>query len=60
MLAIVSPSCPGSDPLTLQALKRMKDRDRLSRYVNFIPPHKQKHYRGKIAALLANTVSVLS
>ena len=35
----------------------MKDRERLSSYINHIPLHRQKEFRDKIKTLVSNTVS---
>ena len=41
----------------IQTLKQMKDRERLRNYINQIPLGRQREFRGKICALVDNTVS---
>ena len=40
----------------IQTLKQMKDRERLRNYINQIPLGRQREFRGKICALVDNTV----
>ena len=53
------PFLPQSLLVTLvytQTLKLMKDRERLRNYINQIPLGRQREFRGKICALVDNTV----
>jgi hypothetical protein len=41
----------------LECLKLLRDRERLSSYINQIPSKRHPHFRPKIEALLRNSVS---
>ena len=42
----------------LECLKLLRDRERLSSYINQIPSKRHPHFRPKIEALLRNSVSI--
>ena len=41
----------------IESLKLLRDRERLSHYINLIPAKRHPHFRSKIEALLNNSVS---